>query len=179
MKVLPVVTPRSEQYAGCCLSISEPLLQTIVQYLPSYPGTTASIGCGDGLLEGILTRHGCGFQILGIEVHGKQIPYLPPSSCRWVPGTWAVWDQVHLTAAWMWVYPRDLSLFQKYLDWLHNHETRQTQTIVWLGPRADAKEYADLMQTYSSDWTQAPLEQQGMPTYECILVWLASNPSHP
>ncbi|RMZ86029.1 hypothetical protein DV737_g292, partial [Chaetothyriales sp. CBS 132003] len=121
-----------------------------------------SIGSGTGLLEALLTRHLVTHQrtnLVGVEVYASAPvnKYLDDDHVRLVRGTWDVCQTVTTSpastaAAWMFVYPRHVSLVEKYLDTLPlgGLEEREEgargrgnapQMVIWAGPRADVVDY--------------------------------------
>jgi hypothetical protein len=78
-----------QQFAGCCLAISKPLLQTLLSTLPQgQPDLILSIGCGSGLLEGLLLQTSRDeLNLFGVEVPSCVCAYLAPEKVLRVSGT--------------------------------------------------------------------------------------------
>ncbi|RMZ89283.1 hypothetical protein DV736_g3487, partial [Chaetothyriales sp. CBS 134916] len=115
-----------------------------------------SIGSGTGLLEALLTRHLVSQRtdLVGVEVYASPPvnKYLDDDHVCLVRGTWDVCETVTMASAgavWMFVYPRHVSLVEKYVETLQlgleereqGARGRTLQMVIWAGPRADVVDY--------------------------------------
>lgn len=145
---LPLLSDKPVRHPKCCLSLSQPLLDTLGRVLQENldpPGLVLSVGCGTGLLEELLHRHVAagGLRVEGVEVagedaHGVFLAYLPEDRAHTVPGTWALSRRAADAAALLFVYPRSEGLVRRYVQ-----QARETapggggRLVLWLGPAAD------------------------------------------
>ncbi|RWA03018.1 hypothetical protein EKO27_g12088, partial [Xylaria grammica] len=117
MPSLPSLTDEPTRHAGCCPSLSQPLLSTIAVLLhstaaaPASTGTQSrgpaplvlSVGSGTGLLEELLhaylnqhpptpstIRSSIPWRVEGVEVNPAVNVHLPEDRINHVAGTWAV-----------------------------------------------------------------------------------------
>ncbi|GAW24111.1 hypothetical protein ANO14919_136920 [Xylariales sp. No.14919] len=120
MASLPSLTDEPTRHAGCCPSLSQPLLSTIAALLHSTTAVAAttpastgaqsrgpaplvlSVGSGTGLLEELLhaylnqhpptpsTIHSGPWRVEGVEVNPAVNVHLPEDRINHVAGTWAV-----------------------------------------------------------------------------------------
>ncbi|KAI0547792.1 hypothetical protein F4679DRAFT_553396 [Xylaria curta] len=138
MTSLPLLTNEPTRHAGCCLSLSEPLLATIKTLLDSIPhldnkpepALILSIGSGTGLLEELLyvylndddhvsinSNSAEKWRVEGVEVNPAVNIYLPEDRINHVLGTWAVLEtRAREAMVLMFVYPRDGPLVRRYID---------------------------------------------------------------
>ncbi|RMD39439.1 hypothetical protein DV735_g5697, partial [Chaetothyriales sp. CBS 134920] len=128
--------------------------------------TVFSIGSGQGLLEALLIQHlarlennsssgHSSISVAGVEVYASPPvnKYLAQDCVCLVRGTWDVCEAVFATptpaagfVVWMFVYPRHVSLVEKYVDILRGGEEEHdgkavVQMVIWAGPRADVEDY--------------------------------------
>ncbi|KAK7982056.1 hypothetical protein PG988_004294 [Apiospora saccharicola] len=108
-----------------------------------------SVGCGSGLLESLLHSYltqeeaqeepvvamTTSVRVEGVEVASATSSYLPEDRANTVAGTWALCRRAEDAAALMFVYPRSVDLFKRYVDAFFG--SGKARTIVWLGPQAD------------------------------------------
>ena len=141
---LPSLTAEPQHHPDCCLSLSSTLIAHIASYIPSSDVKVISIGSGRGLLEAHLQAANPSLHVIGIEVSAESPnKYLPPEAIVHVKGTWDVYSEARQAGVWLFVYPRDPRLVQRYLDELMTNSSGDSRaqerpsSIVWLGPRAD------------------------------------------
>lgn len=136
------------------------------------PSTTLSIGSGSGLLESLILHDHPNLGLFGVEVSTQVNKYLSRDRLHVVKGTWDLDDAAGSAEAWLFVYPREPYLLQTYLDEYGRGAVRK---IIWLGPRADLKEYENIVESYQADWTKEGVEDCGLVPYETLIVWTRSN----
>ncbi|KAE8373786.1 hypothetical protein BDV26DRAFT_296594 [Aspergillus bertholletiae] len=133
------LTTTPKAFPICCLSISTPLLETLTALLPKKPNYTVSIGSGSGLLEALLVCNNPSLQIEGVEVSPTVNRYIAEQDMHIVTGTWDLLSsRVPGAKAWMFVYPREPKLVEKYIEAFGEGGV---EVILWLGPRADWGDY--------------------------------------
>ena len=86
-------------FSDCCLALSRPLLDVLVDRLPKHPALILSIGCGSGLLESLLLRasasnHERPLNLYGVEVETCVDKHLPHDRLLRVQST----DTLHTDA---------------------------------------------------------------------------------
>ena len=169
------LTNQPIQCPDSCLSLSNPLLQTLTSILPTPPKSTLSIGSGTGLLESLLLlqhnpKHTCNQQqtlnIHGIEVSFTVNKYLPEQNFSTVNGTWDISPLAAEAEAWMFVYPREIKLVRTYLE---EYASGKLEMIVWLGPRSDWDEYRGLLKGWEGFAVEV-WEECGIASYEVMAV---------
>ncbi len=131
------LSDRPTLYPDCCCSISRGLIQTLLSILPSDPELTLSVGSGSGLLEALLLRQSRKLNVHGVEVSSSVNKYLPEERTQLVAGTWALASSAKDASAWIFVYPREVQLIEKYIQSYGKGIVRQ---IIWIGPLADREE---------------------------------------
>ncbi|KAK4895904.1 hypothetical protein LTR27_006075 [Elasticomyces elasticus] len=133
-------------FPGCCAGLSKPMLKTIANRLPQNPAMVLSIGCGSGLLEGMLLLS----RIKDLNIFGVEVPpcinkYLPDERMLRVPCTASLHPDAWLASALLFVYPRKPSLLSNYMD---NFVDGALEQVVWLGPRNDWPEIHEVLKSY-------------------------------
>lgn len=171
MKSLPRLTPTPFLLPDCCASLSSPLVSQILRVLPRRPSFTISIGSGTGLLEALILQAQPDLHLEGVEVSGVLTSYMPNASIHVVSGTWELCPRASKATAWMFIYPREISLVCKYFDEIPTHNLR---LLAWLGPMADFNAMNHLMSAFN--WTMETFEGCGTSQYELLAVW-RRNPS--
>ncbi|KZF22149.1 hypothetical protein L228DRAFT_283328 [Xylona heveae TC161] len=164
---LPVLTDQPEHHQNYCASLSNRLLDTLSAILPHSPEGVFSIGSGTGLLEALLTQHDNTIDVLGVEVTEDVNVYLPKEKLRTVAGTWDTILDAILADAWLFVYPREPTLMEKYLDQCGGGTV---QVIVWLGPGNDWDDYRPLLQRFASKGKLEIIDDCGLAPYELLAV---------
>lgn len=133
--ILARVDDEPQQFAGCCLAISRPLLQILLATLPRRPDLILSVGSGSGLLEGMLLHLSCDeLNLFGVEVPSCDCAYLSPKQVLRVTGTRSLHPDAILASVLMFVYPRVASLIASYIDACADGALER---LVWLGHRSD------------------------------------------
>jgi len=157
----------SKHYSDCCLGISQPLIDKIIALLPHKPGLVLSIGCGSGLFEAVLIQHAQDkIDLVGVEVSSTVDKYLGEQNIIIADGTWALHEKAQSAAAWMFVYPREPKLLAKYID---TYASEDLKVVMWLGPRNDWPDYADVFEQYQMFHVQM-IEDCGLAGYEIMAV---------
>lgn len=126
-------------YADCCVAVSRPLVQMILDRLPRSPALTLSIGSGSGFLEHLLLKHASADGASPLNLYGIEVPscvnkYLPEDRLRRVASTSSVDPEAMFASAVIFVYPRQVSLISQYLDACLN---AALEKVLWLGHRSD------------------------------------------
>ncbi|KAK8059818.1 hypothetical protein PG996_009748 [Apiospora saccharicola] len=155
---LPVLSDAPLSHPNCCLTLSTRLLQTLKDFFQDDSSSSVgerpeslvlSVGCGSGLLESLLHSYltqeeaqeepvvamTTAVRVEGVEVASATSSYLPEDRANTVAGTWALCRRAEDAAALMFVYPRSVDLFKRYVDAFFG--SGKARTIVWLGPQAD------------------------------------------
>ena len=165
MNTLPALSDEPTQYPDCCPAMSEQLVRTLANLLPHKPDTSISIGCGTGFLEAVLLDHHPNLCLIAIEVRSGIVRYLPEEMFEIVKGTWALYQPAFSAAAWMFIYPREVSLVRKYRDRSRDSYVR---LVLWMGPRADLPEYEGI---FDKPWLKRVHENCGLRSYEAMVTW--------
>ena len=141
---VPVLTAEPQHHLDCCLSLSSTLIAHILSYIPPSAAKIISIGSGRGLLEAHLQAANPSLDVIGIEVSAESPnKYLPPEAIVHVKGTWDVYPEARQAGGWLFVYPRDPRLVERYLDELtatrsgEGRAKEHLNSIVWVGPKVD------------------------------------------
>jgi hypothetical protein len=127
------------RFARCCLSLSRPIIDTIVSRLPPAAALALSIGSGSGLLERLIHTANPRLDFHGVEVNGAENVHLPEEKMHRVVGAWQVCPVAAEAVVWLFVYPRLPSLVRSYLDGVS--EARNLQAVVWIGPVVDWEDF--------------------------------------
>lgn len=125
---------------------------------------TLSIGCGSGLLEALLLHDYPAINIHGVEVSQSLNKYLPEERLQLVRGTWDIAPSARDASVWLFVFPREPGIVQKYVQVYAGSAV--TETVVWIGPLADYKEYEGLLD--EQVWSRKDWELAG---YEAMISW--------
>lgn len=168
--LLAQVVDEPQQFAGCCLAISKPLLSTLLSTLPRKPDLILSVGCGSGLLEGMLleTSHD-GLNLFGVEVPSCECAYLPAERVLRVSGTRARHPDAILASALVFVYPRVASLIASYIETCADGALEK---LVWLGHRSD---WADCEKIIFESFNDVNvIHKAGLPAHDIMVI--ASSP---
>lgn len=169
-KELPRLSNIPVQYADCCAALSSTLVANLAQSLPAAPALTISIGSGSGILEALILRDRPEICLRAIEVSQDINQYLSAKNLQIVSGTWDLCAMAANSIAWIFVYPRDFSLVEKYLQ---NFGSASVQLLFFLGPKADSSNVKALMENRA--WKREAIEECGVSQYEALLVWRRSN----
>lgn len=151
-----------------CHAVSRPLIDALADRVEE--GTIMSVGCGSGLLEYLLLQGPFRFlDVRGVEVPSCPIKYLPEDRLLRVSSTRSVHPDAILAAVLMFIYPREVSLVQSYLQ---ECLSCALEKLVWLSHRDDWPAYKPLLEqsfTYVEE-----VECHGLPSYELLVI--ASTP---
>lgn len=170
MEALTQVSDEPKLFAGCCLSISNPLLQALVSTLPCRPELVLSVGCGSGFLEGLLLQYSNDtLALYGVEVPHCPCPFLPTDRVLRVGGSRSLHTDAILASVLVFVYPRVPSLIASYLDVC---TAGALEKLVWLGHRSDWLDSEKLI--HDSFVDVHIVEEAGLPDHEIMVV--ATNP---
>ncbi|KAI1073858.1 hypothetical protein F5B20DRAFT_565680 [Whalleya microplaca] len=144
---LLVLSDTPQRYPGCCLSLSNELLNHLGSLFKNHAksGLILSIGSGTGLLEELLHAHlnkepNCKLRVEGVEVPSTNI-HLPEDRINVVNGTWAICRRAADSVALVFVYPRSAELVNSYVD-SFLQKPGYVKLALWLGPKADWEEFA-------------------------------------
>lgn len=169
-KELPQLSHIPVQHADCCAALSSTLVAKVAQSLPSAPALTISIGSGSGILEALILRDRPEVCLQAIEVSHDINLYLSAENVQIVSGTWDLCALAANSTAWIFVYPREFSLVEKYLQ---TFGSAAVQLLIFLGPKADISNMEALME--SRAWKMEAIVECGVSQYEALLVWKRSN----
>jgi hypothetical protein len=153
-----------QHHPDCCLALSNGLLSSLIDALPSQPQSTFSIGSGSGLLEALINLSAPKL-VYGVEVNQSINKYLSQEMIHFVPGTHALLWRASEASAWMFVYPREIKLVKLYLETIGS----KIEKIIWLGPRVDWPDYESVFMEFGSISIVAS-EVCGLPTYEVMVL---------
>lgn len=165
-KELPRLSNTPVQHADCCAALSSTLVARLAHSLPSEPALTISIGSGSGILEALILRDRPEICLQAIEVSPDINRYLLAENLQIVSGSWDLCPLAANSIAWIFVYPREFSLVEKYLE---HFGLAAVQLIIFLGPRADISNMQALME--SRAWKVEATEECGVSQYDALLVW--------
>lgn len=169
MKELPKLSNKPQLHPDCCASLSSTLIAKLAQILPADPSLTLSIGSGSGILEALILWDRPELHIQAVEVARNVNQYLSEENLELVSGTWHLCPLAAISTAWIFVYPREYSLVQKYL---RNFGVAFVQVLIWLGPRADLSSMEALME--NSTWVRESIDGCDISQYEALVVWRRS-----
>jgi len=170
--ILARVNDEPQQFAGCCLAISKPLLQTLLTLLPRKPDLILSVGSGSGLLEGMLlhTNH-AELDLFGVEVPSCDCAYLSHKQVLRVTGTRSLHPDAILASVLMFVYPRVASLIASYIDACADGALEK---LIWLGHRSD---WADCEKIIRDSFIIVDIvSNAGLPDHEIMVVATIPKP---
>ncbi|KAF2182896.1 hypothetical protein K469DRAFT_711611 [Zopfia rhizophila CBS 207.26] len=138
----PILSDTPSVHPDSCLALSVPLLNHLRSLLSQEPDLVLSIGSGTGLLEYFLLNHASAspqkLNILGVEVYPSPNIYLPPPHNLTVIGTWSLHPLAGKAKAWLFVYPKQVTLVERYLKVFG---ADSAEMVVWIGPRSDWDDY--------------------------------------
>lgn len=166
MKELPRLTEDPLLHPDCCASLSSVLVKKLAQLIPLGSSLTISIGSGTGILEAFILREKPELNLQAIEVSHEVNQYLLEENLQVVLGTWDICRLASISAAWIFIYPRETSLVQNYLQ---NFGTSAVQLLIWLGPQADLSGMKGLMA--GSAWKMEIVQDCGICEFEALVVW--------
>lgn len=170
--ILARVDDEPQQFAGCCLAISKPLLQILLATLPRRPDLILSVGSGSGLLEGMLLHLSRDeLNLFGVEVPSCNCAYLSPEQVLRVTGTRSLHPDAILASVLMFVYPRVASLIASYVEACADGALEK---MVWLGHRSD---WADCEKTIHDSFAKVDIiSNAGLPDHEIMVVATSPKP---
>ena len=166
---LPQLTETPALHHDCCCPISIDFLHTLAHILPSDPCLTFSIGSGSGLLEALLLREAPHINLHAVEVSNNVNVYLPDERMQLVRGTWDLASAANRATAWMFVYPRDCKLIQRYIQ---EYGVGTLAQIVWIGPMEEHQDVRAVL--YDEGWSGKAVEHI---SHGCAMIH-ASRDSH-
>ena len=97
----------------------------------------------------------------------KEVTALQPEEVVHVPGTWATCELARQASAWLFVYPREPGLLNRYLDEYGHGDIRK---IVWLGPKVDWSAFVDVVGEIEGWDAPDVTEDCGAAEYEMLVV---------
>lgn len=165
-KELPRLSNVPVQHADCCAALSSTLVAKFAQSLPTGPALTISIGSGSGILEALILRDRPEICLQAIEVSRDINRYLSAKNMQIVSGTWELCPLAAHPMAWIFVYPREFPLVEKYLQ---NFDVAAVQILIFLGPKAALPNMEAVME--SRAWKMESIEKCGASQYEALLLW--------
>ena len=166
---LPTLDELPKHFPGCCMSLSNLILSQITQILPRRPKFILSVGCGSGLFEALISQYDTVLTIEGVEVYSDPPvnKYLPASNLTVVRGSWDVTGLAACAAAWLFVYPREPKLVDRYLQTYGR--SKDVEMVVWVGPKADWVEFEPSFQ--GSALNQVEIQANAvLAPYEMVVV---------
>ncbi|EQB53658.1 hypothetical protein CGLO_06598 [Colletotrichum gloeosporioides Cg-14] len=168
---LPQLTDFPQTIPDSCLSLSIPLLSALHALLPPAPTLTLSIGSGTGLVEALLQSlpDAAPLNLVSVEVAPSPNKYHHPH--RTVPGTWAVEDLARETAAWLFVYPKQVALVREYMRLFV--EGPGPEVVVYVGPRMDWGDFGGVLDGGGREvevWGEERMEDVGGRGWEVVAV---------
>lgn len=153
-------------FPDCCSSLSVSLIEHLASLLPPKPALTLSIGSGSGLLEALLLHQRPTLDLKAVEVPTTKNKYMPVDRIEIVKGYRDLCSLAADASAWMFIYPRDPWLIQKYVQ---HFGDRKCELIIWIGPKADfpkiGKDFLGKM------WIIGDYEECGLKNYEIMALW--------
>ncbi|KAF2101503.1 hypothetical protein NA57DRAFT_72943 [Rhizodiscina lignyota] len=162
---LPTLTDEPTKHYGSCTFLSIGLIQAMSLIISEAPGITASIGSGLALLEALLshTTSECHLECVEVASFRNERKYLPEDKMHYVQGTWQVSSCARTARAWMFIFPRDLQLVEKYVA---AYGDDSVELILWIGPRDDFPEYENIVKhekfNCEGEFGQGVLQQNEM-----------------
>lgn len=165
-------------FADCCVAISKPLLQAVLDRLPRIPALVLSVGCGSGLLESLLLERNASIEGSPLDLYGVEVPtctnkHLPADRLLRVPSTSAIYDDAVFASVLIFVYPRQVDLIARYLAVCSN---AALEKMIWLGHRSDWEDAKALVSAAfgSIEYVDGP----GIATYEILVIATDPRTSH-
>lgn len=158
-------------HADCCVALSKPLIQAMVDQLLRSPALILSVGSGTGLLENLLLQHAMEMDgsspldLYGIEVPTCVNKYLPEERSLRVASSRNLYTDAMFASAMIFVYPRQVSLVSEYIEVGLNGALER---LLWLGHRSD---WSDTMTTISAGFAAIQyVEDPGIAEYELLVI---------
>ncbi|KAK1080852.1 hypothetical protein LTR33_005188 [Friedmanniomyces endolithicus] len=152
-------------FPDCCAGLSRPMLKTMASRLPQHPALVLSIGCGSGLLEGLLLLvTDEQVNVLGVEVASCVNKHLPERRLLRVQSTSSLHPEALLASTLLFVYPRQPTLLTRYMETFYQGALEQ---VVWLGHRSDWPEIEDVLTPFFDEIEV--VEGPGMMEYELLV----------
>ena len=148
----------------CCSSLSVSFLQRLASLLPPGPALVLSIGSGTGLLEALLLHQRPTLDLRAVEVPSTNNKFMPADRIQIVNGYRDLCKLAAEASAWMFIYPRDIWLLQKYVQAFGD---QKCVLIIWVGPRADQLG----SRFFGEMWIKESLEECGLKDYETMALW--------
>ena len=172
---LPELTSLPRHHPDSCPSLSTTLLRTLSNLLPRFPALILSIGSGSGLLEYLLLHHNPPLNIAGVEVSFEINKYLPASNLLIVNYTSALCPAAKEAEAWLFVYPRDGEIVERYL---REYGGERVQVILFIVPQAD---YADIVKRsealQAERWHEEVISEPGLVKWEVLVCFRRGEPA--
>lgn len=170
---LPSITAEPAKYYGSCTFLSTDLLRALRHILPKAPDFTLSVGSGIGLLEALFARYRPGISadarpdlcIECVEVSSfrSERKYIAEDSIHYVQGTWQTSLRAREAKMWIFVFPRDPALLEKYVT---DHVDGKVEHILWIGPRDDFSGYKNSVKhakfKYQTEFGEGILQRNEM-----------------
>lgn len=141
-------------------------MKHLASLLPPDPALTLSIGSGTGLLEALLLHQRPKLELKAVEVPTINNKYMPINRIEIVDGYRDLCSLAADASAWMYVYPRDARLLQKYVQAFGD---QKCELIIWIGPRADFPEPED--EYFGEMWIKEDFKECGLKDYETMALW--------
>jgi len=158
-------TPR--HHPDCCVSLSTTLITQLCAILPAHPQYSISIGSGSGMLEALINQSNPQMHVHGVEVDQSMHKYLSEEMTLTVIGTHALCSAAARAAAWLFVYPREVALVERYVHELGD----SVEKIVWLGPQMDWPDYEPIFKKRKDfDFSVQSSADCGLAPYETLVV---------
>ncbi|GKT44521.1 uncharacterized protein ColSpa_04702 [Colletotrichum spaethianum] len=168
---LPQLTNEPQTLPDSCLSLSLPLLRDLHAQLPPSPHLTLSIGSGTGLVEGLLHSLASPYALNLVSVEIAPSPNRYHASHRTVPGTWALDLLAKEAKAWMFVYPKQVSLVREYMAAFSREGS--AETVMYIGPRMDWGDFRGAFEGFAREievWGEERMEAAGGRAWECVAI---------
>ena len=141
-------------------------MEYLASLLPPNPALTLSIGSGTGLLEALLLVQRPTLNLKAVEVPTTNNKYMPVDKVEVVNGSRDLCSLAADASAWMFIYPRDTWLMQKYVQ---HFGVQKCELIIWIGPKADHPNIEkDLL---GKVWIKEEFEDCGLKDYEIMALW--------
>lgn len=141
-------------------------MEHLASLLPPDPALTLSIGSGTGLLEALLLHQRPSLHLKAVEVPSTNNKYMPVDRLEIVNGYRDLCNLAADASAWMFIYPRDPWLIQKYVQFCGD---QKCELIIWIGPKADLPELEN--EFLGPMWIKADFEKCGLKDYETMALW--------
>lgn len=194
-KTLPRLGPTPIRHPDCCLSLSTTLFDSIITATSGErvggdgARVVLSVGSGSGLLEHLLMLHAensgpdGSWLVEGVEVQQPESQpsvnkYLSEPHYHTVQRTSTISPRLYHDGVQglMFVYPRQPSLVSQYLAELGGRGSC-LDTVIWLGPRADWRDFSACFDPQPSSKGRPPREitvlsgtEAGLDDYELMAI---------